>query len=117
MDMVHKTSSYYSQLSSTILMVASRKQWEKEITSAESQCLEDPLAMDIISAQEIDLPTADLALQPDRQTTALHAWLNLALSIEERQYICSGLQSQLIIFTCIHRIDVQAQVKFLQNDP
>ena len=84
--MVHKTSSYYSQLSSTI-PVASRKKWEKEMTLAESRRLEDPSAMDIIGAQEVDLPTADSALQPDRRTAAVHAWLNLALSIEERQYV------------------------------
>jgi hypothetical protein len=43
--------------------------------------------MDIIGAQEVNLPTAESAPQPDRRTAALHAWLNLALSIEERQYV------------------------------
>jgi hypothetical protein len=92
-DMVHKTSSYYTQLSSTIA-VALRKKWEEEVTSAENRRLEDPSAMDIIGAQDVDLPTSQSAPQPDRRTTAVHAWLTLALSIEERQYVWD-LQIQL----------------------
>jgi hypothetical protein len=84
--MVHKTSGYYTQLSSTI-PAAARKKWEDEMTSAENRRLEDPTAMDIIGAQEVNLLTAESAPQPDRRTAALHAWLNLALSIEERQYV------------------------------
>src|ERR1700694_2752650 len=66
-DMVHKTSSYYTQLSST-LPVQLQKKWEDEMTSAESRHLEDPSAMDIIGAQQINLLTANSALQPDHRT-------------------------------------------------
>ena len=84
--MVHKTSDYYTKLSSTI-PPASRKKWEEEMTSAENRRLEDPSAMDIIGAQDVDLPTSESAPQPNRRTAAVHAWLNLALSIEERQFV------------------------------
>jgi hypothetical protein len=57
------------------------------MTSAENRRLEDPSAMDIIGAQEVHLPSSQSAPQPDRQTAAVHVWLNLALSIEERQYV------------------------------
>jgi hypothetical protein len=70
-DMVHKTSSCYMQLSSTIA-VALRKKWEEEVTSAENQRLEDPSAMDIIGAQDVNLLTSRSAPQPDCQTTAVH---------------------------------------------
>jgi hypothetical protein len=60
-----KTSSYYTQLSSTIA-VALRKKWEEEVMSAENRRLEDPLAMDIISVQDVDLLTSGSALQSDR---------------------------------------------------
>lgn len=84
--MVHKTSDYYTQLSTTI-PAASRKKWEEEMTSAENRRLEDPAAMDIIGAQDVNLPTSHSAPQVDRRTAAVHAWLNLALSIEERQCV------------------------------
>ena len=58
------------------------------MTSAESRRLDDPLAMDIIGAQEVDLPASESALRSDHRTTAVHAWLNLALFIEERQCVC-----------------------------
>ena len=50
--MVLKTSEYYMQLSSTI-SPGEQKKWKQEITLAESQWLEHPCAMDIISSQHV----------------------------------------------------------------
>src|ERR1700694_548833 len=55
-DMVHKTSSYYTQLSSTI-PVRLRKKGVDEMTSGASGRPDDTSLMDIIGAQEVDLPT------------------------------------------------------------
>jgi hypothetical protein len=63
--MVHKTSDYYSQLSSTIPATAQKKWEEDEMKSAENRCLEDPTVMDIIGTQEVNVLTAESARQPD----------------------------------------------------
>ena len=85
--MVHQTSAYYTKLSSTISARALQK-WEQEIISAESQQLEDPRAMDIISTQVVDINagSAGSGPLPSPLTGVVPEWLNLALSIEERQY-------------------------------
>jgi len=85
--MVHTTSQYYTQFTSTV-SATSLKIWTKEITSAEGQRLKDPCAMDIMRANQLD-DFADPAQTDSEQTrlTGVGAqWLNLALSIEERQY-------------------------------
>ena len=87
-DMVHSTSQYYTQFTSTI-SASALKIWTKEITSAESRRLKDPSAMDIMCAQQPD-GIADPAQSGFTQTPLTGVgsqWLNLALSIEERQYV------------------------------
>jgi hypothetical protein len=83
--MVWETSLYYDQMSSTVPR-ALRNMWEVEITRAESQRVENPSVMDIIGAQEtqIDPGPDPIPTQSSRTRTDVQ-WLNLALSIEERQ--------------------------------
>ena len=83
-DMVHKTSEYYTQLTSTIPARA-RTKWEQEITSAERRRLEEPRVMDIIGTQQTDVAARSSA-DPNLSGTGPE-WLTLALSIEERQYV------------------------------
>ena len=81
-DMVHQTSEYYVHFTSTI-SARSLRQWTEEITSAESQRLKDPCAMDIIGVQNANPePTTS---DPSRLIGFGSRWLDLALSIEERQ--------------------------------
>src|SRR6266508_4050796 len=84
-DMVLKTSEYYTQLTSTI-SPAAQKKWEQEIKSAESRRLEHPHAMDIISAQQVPID-AKSGSDSNSPTGVTSRWLDLALSIEERQYV------------------------------
>ena len=83
--MVLKTSEYYTQLSSTI-STAAQKKWEQEIKSAESRRLEHPHAMDIIGAQQVPID-AKSGSNPTGPMGVASRWLDLALSIEERQYV------------------------------
>ena len=85
--MVHKASAYYTQITSTISVVAVRK-WTQEITLAESQRLKNPHVMDIIGARE-QSGNVELVQGPERNRMlgAGTEWLNLAFSIEERQYV------------------------------
>jgi len=83
--MVLKTLEYYTQLSSTISAVAQKK-WEQEITSAEHRQLKVPCVMDMISTQHVHVE-AGSASDSNSPTGVGSRWLNLALSIEERQYV------------------------------
>jgi hypothetical protein len=82
-DMVQKTSLYYNQLSATI-PASLKNKWEKEIKSAEERRLQDPAAMDIIGTQNIDVIPGQVPEQVARSRVGTQ-WLNLALSVEERQ--------------------------------
>jgi len=84
-DMVLKTLEYYTQLSSTISAIAQKK-WEQEIISAERRRLQVPHAMDIISTQHVHVE-AGSASDSNSLTGVGSRWLDLALSIEERQYV------------------------------
>lgn len=81
--MVRDTVHYYDQMTS-IVGPALKQKWEKEMLVAESQRLEKPSVMDIIGAQDIQIrsgpPSAE---QPQRNME----WLDLALAMEERQYV------------------------------
>lgn len=83
--MVRETSLYYDQMSSTVPRTL-RIVWEAEITRAESQRVINPSVMDIIGARDTQInPSSDpIPIQSSRARTDLQ-WLNLALSIEERQ--------------------------------
>jgi hypothetical protein len=87
-DMVHKTSEYYTLFSSTVSASAIKK-WTKDMTTAESRRLKNPRAMDIIGAHKNDFHAelAGSASEPNRLTATGTEWLNLALSMEERQYV------------------------------
>jgi hypothetical protein len=84
--MVHTTSEYYTKFTLTVSAGALNK-WTKEIEFAESKRLKDPRAMDIIRAHQTEL-TADpgpSAPIQNRSSEVANQWLNLALSIKERQ--------------------------------
>ena len=60
--------------------------WEAEIARAESQRVKNPSVMDIIGAQETQIdPSLDPILTESCRARTDVQWLNLALSIEERQ--------------------------------
>jgi hypothetical protein len=82
--MVHKTSEYYAHFTSTI-SARSLTHWTEEITLAESQRLKDPCAMDIIGVQNAD--PEPISSDPNPPIGVGSRWLDLALSIEERQYV------------------------------
>jgi len=86
--MVHTTSEYYTQFTSTISAGALKK-WTKEIELAESKRLKDPRAMDIMRAHQTELNGDSGPSLPNRNRSSEMGtqWLNLALSIEERQYV------------------------------
>jgi hypothetical protein len=88
--MVNKTSAYYTQFESTISPVAVRK-WTKEITSAESRRLKNPRVMDIIGAHphQNNAEPAQSESAPNLHAGVGTEWLDLALSVEERQYVIS----------------------------
>ena len=88
-DMVHKTSEYYTQLTSTI-SARDLNKWKKEITSAESRRLENPSAMDLIGVRQVGVNAGSgsrSGSNRSRLTGVGPQWLDLALSIEERQYV------------------------------
>ena len=86
--MVHETSVYYAHFESTI-SATSLKKWTKAITSAESRRLVNPRAMDIIGVHQPDriANVAQSALDANRPPAVGTQWLDLALLIEERQYV------------------------------
>ena len=87
--MVDQTLAYYTQFESTVSPGALQK-WTKEITSAEKRRLKNPSVMDIIGAHPHH-PSADsaqLASNPNLPAGPGAEWLDLAFSIEERQYVC-----------------------------
>jgi hypothetical protein len=84
--MVHTTLEYYSKFTSTISAGALKK-WTKEIEMAESKRLKNPRAMDIMRAHQTELNADSGPSVPhqNRNSELGTQWLNLALSIEERQ--------------------------------
>ena len=114
-DMVHKTSEYYTQFSSTV-SASSLNKWTKEITSAESRRLKNPRAMDIMRAHQhqVNADSAGSGFDPNCLTGS--EWLNLAISIEERQYVL-GLLILTFPLRHLNRIDVRDRVQRLQQDP
>ena len=81
-EMVRETILYYDQMTSMVAPTLKQK-WEKEIVAAESQRLTKPSVMDIIGAQDIHIRPTRSSADPDPKNTE---WLDLALSMEERQY-------------------------------
>jgi hypothetical protein len=85
--MVEKTSKYYTQFTSTVSAGALRK-WTKDMESAESRRLLDPTTMDIMGPhKDIEADPGQSGLEPSHLSSVGTQWLNLALSIEERQYV------------------------------
>ena len=85
--MVHTTSEYYTQFTSSITAEAIRK-WTKEITSAEAKRLKNSCVMDVMSAHHTEF-TPDPVQSESCSTrgAGTDIRLTLALSIEERQYV------------------------------
>jgi hypothetical protein len=87
--MVRETTSDYDTMSSTVPENL-RKIWDEEMTHAERRRLVEPSVMDILGAQQMDTDTESDPGPVQHQgagTGAEAEWLNLALSIEERQYV------------------------------
>lgn len=83
--MVQETTQYYEQMLSVVPQALQLK-WEAEITLAESQRLSKPSAMDIIGVRHTQaVGRSDPS--PVGSTGENVEWLDLALSIEERQYV------------------------------
>jgi hypothetical protein len=86
--MVRTTSEYYAKFTSTISAGALKK-WTQEIETAESRRLKNPKAMDIMGAHQPE-PSGDLGTSGtnlNHSSEKGNQWLQLALSIEERQYV------------------------------
>jgi hypothetical protein len=81
-EMVQETIRYYEELTSIVPPALAQK-WEKEISVAEGKRLQKPEAMDIIGAQDIHIRPGP---SPSDQPQNNMEWLDLALSMEERQY-------------------------------
>jgi hypothetical protein len=83
--MVEETTQYFNQMSS-VVPVALQMKWKAEITLAESQRLKTPPVMDILGVQKQKIsPGPDpIGLSGPDET---EHWLDLAISIEERQYV------------------------------
>jgi hypothetical protein len=115
--MVHTTSEYYTQFTSTV-SAGALKTWTKEIELAESRRLKDPRAMDIMRAHQpvFNTDPAESGSNPNRPTGVGGEWLNLALSIEEKQYVFV-ITDLPIPLTFFDRIDVRDRVKRLQKEP
>jgi hypothetical protein len=87
-DMVRTTSEYYANFTSTV-SAAALKKWTREIETAESRRLKNPEAMDIMCAH-LPESSGDLGNSGSNQKRSSekgNQWLQLALSIEERQYV------------------------------
>jgi hypothetical protein len=87
-DMNRTTSEYYTKFTSTISAVAVKK-WTKEIETAESKRLKNPQAMDIMRAHQPEWNShpGHSGADPNPTSDLGNQWLQLALSIEERQYV------------------------------
>ena len=87
-DMVQTTSEYYTKFTSTLSATAVKK-WTKDIETAESKQLKDPQAMDIMRAHQPESSgnPGHSGADPNRSSEVGNQWLQLALSIEERQYV------------------------------
>jgi hypothetical protein len=117
-DMVQTTSEYYTKFTSTISAGAVKK-WTKEIETAESKRLKNPKAMDIMRAHQPELNTdPGCSVTGSNRTLEVgNQWLQLALSIEERQYIRSDHDFIHQSLNFFDRINVRDRVKRLQKEP
>ena len=84
------------------------------MTIAESRRLKNPQAMDIIGALKNEYPPE---LSPNHSNVTGNDWLNLALSMEERQYVFSRFIYTRSPILTLTRIDVRDRVKRLQKVP
>jgi len=86
--MVRTTSEYYATFTSTISAGALKK-WTQEIETAESKRLKNPEAMDIMRAHkpESGADQGNSGTNPNHSSEKGNQWLELALSIEERQCV------------------------------
>jgi hypothetical protein len=82
-EMVQETIYYYNEMTSIVPPTLKQK-WEGEIQKAESLRLEKPAAMDIIGAQDIHIRAGPSSAESEQKNME---WLDLAVSMEERQYV------------------------------
>jgi hypothetical protein len=84
--MSHSANEYYDKFTDGISGIDLEK-WENEITTAESQRMQDKSVMDILAAkQDSSSPSQDSADATDHHGPAAE-WLQLAIDIEEKQYV------------------------------
>ena len=114
-DMVQETMAYFDNMSTTIF-TAARWTWEREISHAESQRLNNPSGMDILGARDVDSDHSHLLPNQTVHPGSGPNWLHMALAIEERQYvIVLSILSDYHLLTC--RIDIQDRVRRLNHEP
>ena len=83
--MAGQANDYYNKMSSTISQTF-LDTWEAAIRSAERHRVSNPSVMDMLGAQEID-PIPEAAPSQERGSGQAQQWLQLAIAIEERQYV------------------------------
>lgn len=101
-DMVSQAEEYYSNIVKNIPPV-NLWMWEKEIEKAEAEREENISAMDIYQAKISTLVTTGPTAAPgpgvgpalssvsNSEPTPLERWIELALYVEETQYVCFSL--------------------------
>jgi len=111
---VQETTHYYDQMSS-VVSPALQRQWEADIISAESKRYTNPSVMDILGVQQMKMSSEPEPIEIGRAGANLD-WLDLALSIEERQYVKFRCIS-FLISSSLCRVDVQDKVRRLEKEP
>jgi hypothetical protein len=84
-EMARQANDYYHKMSSTISQTFLNT-WEAAIQSAERHRVSDPSVMDMLGAQDVD-PIAEPEPRRERGSGQAQQWLQLAIAIEERQYV------------------------------
>jgi hypothetical protein len=83
--MSHSANQYFDRLVRAI-DPGDLQQWEYEITNAEQNCLTDRTAMDIIGAAHVE-PVEGVPLGTAPPIGVIGEWIQLAIDIEEKQYV------------------------------
>lgn len=87
--MSQEADAYFSGLHSAVSAEQSSK-WEAEITNAESKRLEEVELMDMMRAEQAPLQPAPAGTVEQLSASGAMAWIEMALSMEEKQYILSS---------------------------
>jgi len=85
MDMVGETQRYYDNIT-TAIKPGLLRQYEAEIREAEAARMENPEAMDIMASNGFK-PNPSVSPRSSVEDSPLSNWLQMALQVEERQYV------------------------------